>query len=76
MSKVTCTFTKHFNRGDEMNFYTLKSMKTGKYINNLFAHGHNAVFRGSNTNECYTWYSLEAVTLEKMRHDKCLIVKL
>ena len=59
-----------------MTFYTLQSMQTGKYISNLFAHGHNAVFRGANKNDCYTWYSLESVTLEKMRHSNCLIIKL
>lgn len=59
-----------------MTFYTLQSMKTGKYINNLFSHGHNAVFRGKDLTDCYTWYSLESVTREKMRHSNCLIVKL
>lgn len=59
-----------------MEFYTLQSMKTGKYISSLFSHKHNVVFGSKDKYNCYTWYSLEAVTQEKMRHSNCLIVKL
>lgn len=56
-----------------MTFYTLRSMKTGRYISNPFAVGHNKVFNGRDKSDCFTWYSIEAVTAEKLRHHCCLI---
>lgn len=56
--------------------YTLQSMSNGRYISSLYSRQHAKVFQGRSRMECYTWPSLEAVEVEKRRHERCLIVKI
>jgi len=56
--------------------YTLKSIKTGKFISSLFSDGHNETFNGRSLDDCYTWNSLEKITQLKNQFDLCIIVKI